>query len=601
VAILGAVATLDPEYLDSDLASSPSTYPGLIAPHSGLLMENKFPILTAVSSRRIGQSHVKIGPNEEGGRCTELPLNYVLLRNNVSSVDARFLVVAIGSNASPGVMRRKFEAHGESRILPMLAGTLQGFGVGHSCHVSAKGYIAAAPYRDPDMELRVVAALLDQGQLNCLDATEPNYERRTCTGGLTLESGEQPKLFYVYDSRWGLLTPPGRSALPLTSQADLIGVLSTECPELLDVVARRSSLARDQLTDVSELLPALAGDSALRDEIRELLRTLGWSQGSGLQDLPAGESPKPYGRTSATWPANALSPTHALDCGATRDALERDGQHCVVLNPRDIAQFHINQHAFVLPALNPSRPGALARVVVDASQTIGSIGVDQIIRNSLGVELGERVVIGPAQPPQSRIADVLIARPHYVMCRVQSADLATVEQPVCLLAPLAMSILGVESGGEVIVEGTPGLGKRVRTIRLRAHALPDDVEQRRETLAGGRLTARFPSALDALAVYPDLPWVFLDSAARTNLGIVEKLGTVRIRASRRYQWSAEIRELLLLLVIAFIGLASLIRSVAVLFVALISISVITLLLVRTRLRLRLHSKVRSRDRPDDES
>lgn len=83
-----------------------------------------------------------------------------------------------------------------------------------------------------------------------------------------------------------------------------------------------------------------------------------------------------------------------------------------------------------------------------------------------------------------------------------------------------------------------------------------------------------------MGVYPDLPWVFLDSAARTSLGIHGQLGTVRIRASRRYQWSAEIRELLFLLVIAFIGLASLIQSVVVLFLALVGIALITLFLVR---------------------
>lgn len=443
--ILGAVTTLEAQHLDSDLAGSPSTYPGSIAPHSGLLMENQFLTLTTVDSRRIGQSLVAIGSNEDGERGRQLPLNYALLRNNVSSVDARFLAVAIGSNASPGVMRRKFEAHGESQILPMLAGVLRGFGVGHSSHVSASGYIAAAPRRDPDGEIRVIATLLDEGQLNCLDATEPNYVRRTCAGGLTLESGEQPTAFYLYDSKSGLLTQPGRAALPFGSQADLIALLNTQCPELLELVGRRTGFPQDRLTDVSALLPALGRNRALRDEVRGLFGALGWSQESGLQELPADEPPTPYGRTSSTWVASALLPKPALDCRATRDSLEREGQHCVVLNPRDIAQFDIKQHAFVQPALYPSRPGALGRVVMDTKQPIGSIGVDQTIRNSLGVELGERVIIGPAQAPRSRVADVLIARPHYVMCRVQSADLATVEQPVCLLTPLAMSILGVDS------------------------------------------------------------------------------------------------------------------------------------------------------------
>lgn len=187
-------------------------------------------------------------------------LNYTLLRNNASSVDARFLAVAIGSNASPGVMRREFEPHGESQVLPMLAGVLRGFGVGHSSHVSASGYIAAAPRRDPSGELPVIATLLDEGQLNRLDATEPNYRRRTCSAGLTLESGEQPTVFYLYDSKPGVLTQPGGVALPFGSQADLIASLNDQCPEFLELVGRRTGIPRSRLTDVSVLLPALGRD-----------------------------------------------------------------------------------------------------------------------------------------------------------------------------------------------------------------------------------------------------------------------------------------------------------------------------------------------------
>jgi len=187
------------------------------------------------------------------------------------------------------------------------------------------------------------------------------------------------------------------------------------------------------------------------------------------------------------------------------------------------------------------------------------------------------------------VADAIIARPHYVMCRVQTADLATVEQPVCLMAPLAMSILGVDSGDEVIVEGMPRSDGHVAAIRLKAHTLPEDVQSRRETLGGGQLDSRFPSARDSLGVYPDLPWLFLDSAARTGLGLDGKLAAVRVRASRRHQLSEEFRDLLLLLVIAFIGLASLIDSVAILAGVLLGISIVTLLLIRTRVRLRLRS------------
>ena len=60
---------------------------------------------------------------------------------------------------------------------------------------------------------------------------------------------------------------------------------------------------------------------------------------------------------------------------------------------------------------------------------------------------------------------------------------------------------------------------------------------------------------DALGVYPDLPGIFIDRALRSQLALDQpQLAVVRVRASRKDQVTKETREMLLVVVLAFIGL-----------------------------------------------
>jgi hypothetical protein len=121
-----------------------------------------------------------------------------------------------------------------------------------------------------------------------------------------------------------------------------------------------------------------------------------------------------------------------------------------------------------------------------------------------------------------------------------------------------------------------------------AYAAPDEIIDRRDKLSGGALSSRFPSARDALGVYPDLPWLFLDSASRAKLGIYgQKLSVVRARASRRFQLTREFRELLLLLVLAFIGLTTIVESWFMRVLLLFGVFVAVVIVVRSRLKNRL--------------
>jgi hypothetical protein len=148
------------------------------------------------------------------------------------ALDGRQLVVAVGSNASPAVMHRKFARQGASTTIPFVTGTVTGLAIGHSAHVSRHGYIAAAPILDPSTRTAVVASLLDAEQLECLDRTEPNYDRRlvderTCR--LVLDGNESPPSFLIYASKWGVLASGG-IPFALMSQQDLYAVLRRACP-----------------------------------------------------------------------------------------------------------------------------------------------------------------------------------------------------------------------------------------------------------------------------------------------------------------------------------------------------------------------------------
>jgi hypothetical protein len=235
----------------------------------------------------------------------------------------------------------------------------------------------------------------------------------------------------------------------------------------------------------------------------------------------------------------------------------------------------------------------LARVLLRDGDAPGA-ELDQVVREAIGVEVGEEVVLAAVEVPRRRWPDLLIGRPNHVTCRVQSADVSTLEREVCLLDELSLELLGVASGDEVVIDGLhdPETGA-VQSLRVRAFATSDAVQRRRESLHGGDFGARFPSARDALGVHPDLPWIFLVDKTQQRLMLrAATLGTVRVRSSRIYQLRREVREVALLLGIAYVGLLQLIRyrpAQLVAFVVLLSIVAASVVL---RMRGRLSYRVR---------
>ncbi|MEY8566914.1 hypothetical protein AALF15_10105 [Corynebacteriaceae bacterium 7-707] len=118
----------------------------------------------------------------------------------------RTAVVAVGSNASPGVMRTKLRNHGVSPVVPFIRACVPDTTTAFTAHVSPRGYIAAAPYRQPGAQTTMWVSFLDREQLECVDETEaPNYDRIHVDDTLMLDNSDELHGYDIYRSSWGLI------------------------------------------------------------------------------------------------------------------------------------------------------------------------------------------------------------------------------------------------------------------------------------------------------------------------------------------------------------------------------------------------------------
>ncbi|WP_310725599.1 hypothetical protein [Streptomyces sp. N2A] len=553
--------------LQVDLTRDPLDYPGPVPRVSGLLVNDSYLRLMPVANRRLGQWQVDVDeeglPGDAGARRSCVPLSYALLRHNQAPVGDRYPVLAVGSNASPAQMARKLEQRDLPVVLPMTTAEVHDLDMGVSAHISDPGYVPATPIVAPGKRSQMFVCWLSAAQLKALDDSEPNYQRQLLPGEtfpVVLPSGEWLRACYVYVSRWGCLLGKDGEPLRLGSQRPLLAGLLERSAELGALFGRRP-----------ETMSKRAGvNEQLRERCRQVFHDEGWV---GTQPTLAALCCEESNSYDELLPLVAPSRKTALPrlpavWSVVRSTanFDRHGQASVRLSRacfttmnspellvmRRVSGYVVTGDAVVLARadVSPDAGGVQPSAAV--------IQVDQVLRNAVGVEVGEQVVLTPAWLRRCRWLDWLFGEPNYVTCRVQSADLTSVESEVCLLDPLSLDILGLQTGEEVVIEGLPDTNGEVSQVRIKAFRTSDPVQKRREELHGGDFLSRFPSPLDALAVYPDLPWVFLDSSTRARLGLSDrKLCTVRMRTSRRYQFTKELRELLLLIGLAFIGLVAL--------------------------------------------
>lgn len=267
-----------------DFRIAPLSYPGTAPGQSSFLSEQMHFEMRPQPGKSLAEAEVLLPDG------TASTLNIALLNADVEPAEQRAVVVSVGSNSSLAVMHRKFSKGGVSTTLPVFEGTVTGISVGHSAHVSAPGYIAAAPLAEDAARTTIYAALLDAEQIRCLDETEPNYahvlldrEQYNLTLGTTEPSAvgaEIPDEFHLYVSIHGLITPPQCQPLRLGTQDEVFRMLAAECEPFGALFAG---------WEPADIANKLAQDQELRDTVRLLLITAGWVSPDGIPDsrLPA--------------------------------------------------------------------------------------------------------------------------------------------------------------------------------------------------------------------------------------------------------------------------------------------------------------------------
>lgn len=189
------------ELFGEDPIARPLTYPGRIPTHSGILVDDCYLGIRPDSTESVEKWLIEVS----GQRLT---LGEYLEDLGLDGMDARHPVVAVGSNASPSQMRRKFVTRSTRAVIPMTIADVHGISPGVSAHINKAGYIPAAPVTSPRKVSPLFVLWLNDEQLKVLDITEPNYYRCLMPEEdfpVFLPSGDRIRSCHVYISKHGCL------------------------------------------------------------------------------------------------------------------------------------------------------------------------------------------------------------------------------------------------------------------------------------------------------------------------------------------------------------------------------------------------------------
>lgn len=262
----------------------PLSYPGRMPPWSALQVDAALFRLrpSRRASSEVLSADVEVDVPAAGlgpGGGARLAIDEALAALGSAPLAQRTPLVAVGSNASPGQLRRKFERAGIPAVVPLVWARVTGVQVAHSAHVSAPGYVPAAPVASPGTTARCLMVWVDPVQLACLDATEvSNYRRVPMPEDLevTLELPDHPRPqgCAMYLTRRGVLTasalgghgPWSRAGPGLLGQPRLIAAL----------LARSDALERLVGSSVDAFVRSCRASTAVRREVRRILVVEGW-------------------------------------------------------------------------------------------------------------------------------------------------------------------------------------------------------------------------------------------------------------------------------------------------------------------------------------
>ena len=547
------VKEFDPAPLDT-----PNQYPGKWPTRDFLMVGACLFHLDPLPGRRLEQARISsCGKRRHwifGDSRFSVPLSYGLLRTNVTPISARRPFLSVGSNANPAQLFKKLSARGVSTVVPLTQVDALGVTVGFSQHVFTTPndngqYVPTTAVLAEESTTKLTIAWLDTEQAKALNTTEKNYKAtvldREFGATFTLGSGERLEEVIAYLSVWG-------------HRKDENGKVITLAGNQEERTQQQVSLLSKTPTE-SATVPEHSSDD--------------WQQCSMY-----------ISQGGVRGDGDLVVPTNA--------SASRNGDSVVCLSKSEHEKMGRPEMVLVKASLSDGAAndaGVVARARIQEDLRAGTVALDQVARNAMGIEVRERVHVAPAERRRFNLGFIVARYPVYTFCRVQAAPLVAMERGIVLLEPIAMQVMGVESGDRVVLEGVPlEAGKGIPRQRLRAVSASESLIAERKELTGGGSESRFPSGLDALGVWPDLSWAFIDKATRAKLNLDQsKVAAVRIRASRRDLLLKETRELVLVLALAAIGLLALIQNPVGRLLSIGAITLIGITIVTTRLRRRV--------------
>ncbi len=499
---------------------------------------------------------------------------------DVTPMDRRVPVISVGSNAAPSQLRHKYGHTSASDVVPSMRATVPGLAVVYAAMLAPYGAVPMTAVEQDGAAAELFIQFLDDAQLRRMDATEGGYRRLWWGHRLTLATGEILAGAYLYVAEAGHLAQgaePLRATLPFDTppwpttafraQRDVITFLLATVPALASGLGERpEAWARTLSADERALF---------RDAVEEAGLVRPPTIGASTRDPASAEyrrlvpDPAPAGNAVAV----SVVPTdvhvrHRGESvvGVSAETFDRLGRP-------DHVEVRSAQLARTLGAARPA-PAAVGRIEVLPAERLGSRAgvaqVDQVLRDSVGCFVGDQMLLRPVHIRRFRWSDLLFGTPNYLTVRVTPGDPAVTERDACLLSQISLDVLGIQSGDRVVIEGClpcddgdggddPTL--EVPTVTVKAFLVPDEAMAARRAATRGSWGARFPHARDALGVQPDRPVVFLDAAERQILGLATiELAAVRIRPARGHRFLRELREMLLVLAVASIGIVSLVHE-----------------------------------------
>src|SRR5919199_2821328 len=149
-------------------------------------------------------------PRPPGSVLIEARRVHELRELDPAMVAGRSPVLAYGSNASPESLAWKFPDERDA-VLPLVRGTLRGFDVVYSSHITVYGSVPATLQHSDGTAVETFVAFLTDDQLALVDGWEINstYETLDVDLVLDLALADPPRAVGAFISRHGCLTAGG--------------------------------------------------------------------------------------------------------------------------------------------------------------------------------------------------------------------------------------------------------------------------------------------------------------------------------------------------------------------------------------------------------